>query len=95
MEASEAGNGSKCGIERTCLKSVFDDMTLWRTKRGEVRDRWKEKEENRMVPWRMAVARIRDNMTRFPTRPSSCRLDEISQRLLFPMSCPHTKLERV
>jgi hypothetical protein len=42
MQASEAGDESKYGIERTCLKSVFDDMTLWRTRKGEVRDRWKE-----------------------------------------------------
>jgi hypothetical protein len=45
---SEAGDGSKCGIERTCLKSGFDDMTPWRTRGGEVRDRWKE--EGRPMP---------------------------------------------
>jgi hypothetical protein len=44
----------------TCLKPEFDDMTLQRTMRGEIREGWKEEE---WVAWRIAEPRIRDNMT--------------------------------
>jgi hypothetical protein len=52
----------KCSMKRTCLKSVLDDMTLWRTKRGEIREGRKEKWAP-MLAWRAAAPRTRDNMT--------------------------------
>ena len=54
----------KCGLKRTCLKSVPDDMTLWRTMRGGIRKGRKEKGGVRMlVAWMAAAPRTRDNMT--------------------------------
>jgi hypothetical protein len=60
----EEGGMCKCGMKRTCLKSVLDDMTLWRTMRGWIRKGWREKGGVPMlVAWMAAAPRTRDNMT--------------------------------
>lgn len=52
----------KWSMKRTCLKSVLD-MTLWRTKKGEIREGRKEMGGDPMLAWRAAAPRARNNMT--------------------------------
>lgn len=46
----------------TCLKSVFDDMTLLRVMGVEIREERKEEERRPMLASRIAALRMRDNM---------------------------------